>query len=437
MSEMEAILQQMQELTNTVKEHREDRATLDMDAIKAAFKDLMDEYQEAQPKPVPVRRGEQYEDVPASTQRGKGGIAVKDGVVQEGKFEGCDAMDLWIVRESLRIGGKPISGELRKAMDSTTDGSGDDFVPTLMGSKIWPQVYLQSKIVQALGPMIPMPSNPYHIPIWSTYTWYVGTENTAVQAASNPTTAQSILTATELLAEVDWSYTLDEDSIVPMLPNLRAELVRGAAEEMDFFVLNADSTDANNINEHDNADGDAYDHWRTAGQDGIRHYYMVDDTGQAVNAGGDALTDTDVVNALSGMGKYAVNPQDCFMVADAGSYLNGLLNLDTVITVDKFGPGATVLTGQLAAYRGIPIIVSESMKLTMADGMVDSTSNTLGQIAIVNKRMWKVGSWRGLLVEMDKDIQKRQTIMVASFRLGVAAYDRTSDHSAGIYNILV
>lgn len=427
--EMDAILQAMQELTTTVKEHREDPATVDMDAIKTAFQEMMADFQAAQPKPEPKRMGE-FQDVGAPTRK----VA---RIVEEGRFRGCDALDLWILKRHMQAAGKAPSAELLKAMDSTTDGSGDDFVPTLMGSEIWQQVYLQSKVVQALGPMLPMPSNPYHIPIWSTFTFYVGTENTAVQAASNPTTAQSILTATELLAEVDWSYTLDEDSIVPMLPNLRAELVRKAAEEMDFFVLNADSTDANNINENDNADGDAYDHWRTAGQDGIRHYYLVDDSDQAVNAGGDALTDTDIVGALSKMGKYAVNPSDVFMVADASTYLKGLLNLDTVITVDKFGAGATVLTGQLAAYRGIPIIVSESMSKTMADGMVDSTGNTLGQIAIVNKRMWKTGSWRGLLIEVDRDIQKRQTIMVASFRLGVAAYDRTSDHSAGIYNILV
>lgn len=427
MTEMQDLLQAMQELTTTVKEHKPDPATIDMEAVTAEFKKLLEEYAQAQPKPEPKRWGE-TEDVPAPGAR-------KPRVVESGKFAGCDPFDLWIVQRSLQAGGKPMSAELRKAMDSTTDGSGDDFVPTLMASDIWEQVYLQSKIVQALGPLMNMPSNPYHIPIWSTYTWYVGAENTAT-TASNPTTSQSIMTATELLAEVNWSYTLDEDSIVPMLPNLRAELVRSAGEKMDAFVLNADSTDANNINEHDNADGDATDYWRTAGQDGIRHYFLVDDTGQAVNAGGDALTDTDVVGALSKMGKYAVNPSDVLMICDASTYLKGLLNLDTVITVDKFGAGATVLTGQIGAYRGIPIIVSESMELTEADGMRDEAgTGTLGQIAIANKRMWKVGSWRSLLVEIDRDIQKRQTLMVASFRLGIAAYDRTSDHSAGIYNI--
>ena len=431
--QMDTLLQAVQELTTTVKEHSTDPATIDMDAIKTEFGQMLKDLQAEQAAQAPVVRRGETENVPAPGPR------QRDAVVTDGKFAGCTPLDLYIVRRSLEIGGKPMSAALKKAMDSTTDTAGDDFVPTLMGSEIWQQVYLQSKIAQALGPMLPMPSNPYHIPIWSSFTWYKGTENTAT-TASNPTTSQSILTATELVAEVNWSYTLDEDSIVPMLPNLRAELVRGAAEELDAFLLNADATNTAtgniNLDDADPADTKPY---LSAGQDGLRHYFLVDDDSQGVDAGGDALTDTDIVSALALMGKYAINPTDCFMVVDASTYLKGLLNLDTVITLDKFGAGATVLTGQLAAYRGIPIIVSESMGLTEADGKISTTpgNNTLGQIAIVSRRMWKVGSWRGLMIEVDKDIQKRQTIMVASFRPGIAKYDSTSNHSAGIYDILV
>jgi len=428
MSEIDALTQQIAELQNTIREHRGDTATLDMDYIKAQFAVMVEKLGALQ---APQRRGATEDIGPMGARRNR--------VVQEGKYAGYDMLDLYLVRRSLELGKKPISDELKKAMDSTTDGAGDDWVPTLMAGELWEQFYLQSKIAQALGPAIPMPSNPYHIPIWSTFTWYKGAENTAT-TASNPTTAQSILTATELLAEVNWSYTLDEDSIVPMMPSLRAELVRSGAEKLDAFLLNADGTDAatGNIN-LDDADPAATSYYLSAGQDGIRHYWLVDDATQGVDAGGDALGEGDILGGMRKMGKYAVNPAECVMITDAATYLKGLLNLDTVITLDKCGPQATVLTGQLAAYRGIPIVVSESAPLTEADGKVSDTAgnNTLGQISIANRRMWKVGTWRSLLVEVDRDIQKRQTIMVASFRTGIAAYDRTSDHAAGIYNILV
>jgi hypothetical protein len=425
----ETLLQSITELTTAIKAANERPNDFDMDVLKAAFGPMLaDLYKEQNRK----RWGEQDEMIMPDGSPKK--------IVQSGKFKGWDALDLYILKRAMEVSpSKGPSEELMKAMDSTTDGSGDDFVPTLEAAQLWEQVYLESKIAQALGPIIQMPSNPYHIPLWSTFTWYKGSENTAT-TASNPTTSQSIMTATEILAEVDWSYTLDEDSIVPMMGNLRTELVRSAAEQLDYFLLNADATNAAtgniNLDDADPADTKVY---LSDGQDGLRHYWLVDDTAQGVNAGGDALSDADILSALALMGKYAINPKDCFMIVDAQTYFKGLLNLDSVQTLDKFGPGAVVLTGQLAAYRGIPIIVSESASLTEADGKVSTTAgnNTLGQVTMASRRMWKVGTWRNLLIEVDKDIQKRQTIMVASFRPGIAAYDRTSDHGSGIRNILV
>ena len=117
--------------------------------------------------------------------------------------------------------------------------------------------------------------------------------------------------------------------------------------------------------------------------------------------------------------------------------------LDGVQTLDKYGPQAVLLAGELARYRGIPIIVSESAPLTEADGKASDTSgnNTLGQLTIANRMMWKVGTRRNLLIEVDKDIQKRQMIMVASFRLAVGCRNgssrSTETHTAGVYNISV
>jgi hypothetical protein len=53
--------------------------------------------------------------------------------------------------------------------------------------------------------------------------------------------------------------------------------------------------------------------------------------------------------------------------------------------------------------------------------------------------MWYVGFLRDLLIEVDRDIQKRQYIMVSSLREAVAARGTRSSntHTAGIRNILV
>ena len=227
-----------------------------------------------------------------------------------------------------------------------------------------------------------------------------------------------------------------------MAPAIRNRLAISGAEIVDDFALNADATNAatGNIN-LDDADPADTKYYLSAGQDGIRHQWIVDNDSQTVNAGGDALTDTDVVNALVKMGKYAVDPTQAVIVCDISTYLGGFLNLTGVVTVDKFGPDAVLLTGQMAAYRGIPVVISASHPLCEADGKVSTTSgnNTLGSISIFNRNMWYLGFRRNILIEVDRNIQKRQFLMVTSLREAIAAHGTrsTNTHTAGIRNILV
>lgn len=437
---MDEILQSLHELNETIREHRTDPATVDQDVLKAALEPIMADLR-AEQAPL-LRRGLEVEQAPLGGGLRAGAVIRIAG----NKFDGMKVSDVYMVKrmiEAARMFNPQAPGPspaLLKAMDSTTGGSGDELVPTLLAAELWPEFYLMSKILPAFGGLLPMPSDPWDIPLWSTFTWYKGTQNTAT-TASNPTTAKSTMTTTELLAEVDWSYTLDEDSIIAMMPSLRAELVRSGAEKMDAFMLNADATNTGtgNIN-LDDADPPDTSYYLSAGQDGLRHQWLVDNTAMGVNAGGDALADGDILDAMALMGKYAVTPSDTVMIADVSTYINGLLNLDGVQTLDKYGPAAVLLSGELAKYRGIPIIVSESAPLTEADGKVSTTpgNNTLGQLTIANRLAWKAGTRRDLLIEVDRDIQKRQMIMVASFRLAVAARTRASaTHTAGVRNILV
>lgn len=65
---------------------------------------------------------------------------------------------------------------------------------------------------------------------------------------TNPATAKSTLTATELAAMVEWSYTLDEDAVVALMPEIRGRLAQAGGEAIDGFAFNADSTNAAMVN---------------------------------------------------------------------------------------------------------------------------------------------------------------------------------------------
>ena len=229
--------------------------------------------------------------------------------------------------------------------------------------------------------------------------------------------------------------------MIAVLPELRATLVRNAAEVLDDVVLNGDtSDDATNIN----ADGATAD--SLAGSAGLDHYLvfdglihipLVDNTNQG-NDHGTAVSD-DMFNQVRGkLGKYGIRPSECAFVMDINTYIRAL-SIENFRTVDKLGPNATLLTGQLGDIEGIPVIISEQMLLADIDGKVSSGGNgtDTGRVLAVNRNMYRLGFKRELMIESERDIQKRQTVLVASMRVAFEGrMDNASDTAVALrYNI--
>ena len=369
--------------------------------------------------------------------------------VRSGPYAGCDELDLVIMRSIQRAAESQLGAEsvrdwdvrLKAAMDSVTSGRGDELVPTGMASRLWDDVHQETR-VGSLFNRIEMPTNPFDIPLQlGDVNWYPGSENTAV-TESIAKTAKQTLTAFELVAEVPWSLTLDEDAVFAVLPEVRRTLVRNAAEVIDDVILNADRTGANSIN----ADG-ATITTATAGKaqyligfDGLMHLPLVDNPSQSVTHGNSISTDA-YLNLLKKLGKYGVSASDTVYVTDVATFVSSL-GLASIETVDKLGPKATLLTGQLATVYGHPLVVSGQMRLSDADGKVTNGGNThdLGRLLAVNTSQWRVGFRRNLMIETERDIQKRQNVMVVSMRVAFAerSGDRSNaEHTALAYNIEV
>lgn len=448
--ELEKVITQMAELTNAVKENKGLNG-LNRDELESTLKGLLDQYNEQLMKSLPQRAGADAEYPEFANAPVKGRYA---GMLREFAEHGqarvngtaVKPVDLILAKAMMERavaakhpGAVSPSADLVdavKAMSSTGAGVGDELVPTNHAATLWEDMYAASKIFADL-PEQPMTSDPMSIGMLGNLAFKKGTQNTAATAV-DLATAKSDLTTTELLAEVNWSYDLDEDAVVALMPAFRAEAARAGAEYMDAFALNADATDAatGNIN-LDDADPAPDSYFLSNGQDGIRHQFLVDNPGQAINVNG-AIDDAKLAAILAKLDKYGLDIANCRIVPDVQTYL-AMLSLDSVKTVDVYGPAATVVTGELARYRGIPVIPSAVMPRTEADGKVSATaaSNVKGQIAVYNRLMWRRGSRRGLTIEIDRSIQKRQMIMVVSFRIAVGCHGTRSaaKHTAGGINI--
>lgn len=368
--------------------------------------------------------------------------------VQEGKYAGLDRLQLAMI-EGLRSK-QPLDTpaqramveqwrlNLAAAMDSTTTGAGDELVPTEHDNQLWMDVNLEAMVL-GLFQHIQMPTNPFENPLQlGDMNFYPGVENIAAKSTAL-STAKKTMTAYELVGEVPWSYDIDEDAVIAMMSEVTEGITRNAAEVIDDVLVNADTTVTNNIN----ADGatiaatDAGKGQWLLGFNGLRHLPLVDATGQGNNH--NAAISLDAFNEnRRNMGKYGVRPSQCAHLMDISTYLIAQ-TLTGFQTLDKFGPQATLLTGQLGAVEGVPVIVPEKMLKTAADGKVtDGAAGTVGGILTVNRTQWRVGFRRQITFEAERSASKRQNLLIVSFRIAFEQRESTianATHTALNYNI--
>jgi hypothetical protein len=118
------------------------------------------------------------------------------------------------------------------------------------------------------------------------------------------------------------------------------------------------------------------------------------------------------------MGKFGVNPRELVWMVSTKIY-NQMLSIPEVITVEKFGPMATILNGALAALDGIPIVISEYMRDdTDATGVNGATGNDFSVCQLVNHRRAYFGVRRPIRVKavMDPTPPNDQWLIAAWWR---------------------
>jgi HK97 family phage major capsid protein len=327
----------------------------------------------------------------------------------------------------------------------TTDGTGTgaELIDIILYPRLFQDVISASLVAGLFQPWLDMPSQKVELPSLGDVTFYKPSAEGVAVTATDLATAKRPLTAYTVKGQVDISDEEEEDSIIALLPAIRANLIRNAKEAIDEAILNADaSTGKQNINYYAATGGSDIN---TAsrfllGFDGLIHYCLNEVAGQATDLG--ALTIDDFGALISLLGKYADVPSRCAFIIDRWVKNKAIL-LDEFLTVDKMGANATLLTGQIGEVFGIPTVLSGQIQKANATGQVDQTSgsNTLGRIVLVNRDMWVFGVRRNIRVAVQRDEAKTLTSIVVSMRIGLQCYgDRSSAsycHTALGYNVTV
>jgi HK97 family phage major capsid protein len=343
--------------------------------------------------------------------------------------------DVYIVSKMLRVHptqtkmwkkNQAAVGELRKAVNVATTTQGGNWVPVELSADVIDKFRLALK-VGALFKRIQMPTNPYDVPVVSSdATPKLVSESTSDSAskftASTPATRKLRLSAQKLVTRTVFSEEATEDMVTPVLPWLKDNLAISMARGFENALINGDNTSV----VHMDSDSNASDNVVKA-YDGLRR------TAKTSAVAGVDMSSTNFTTAnlrvlRAQLGKYGVDPKSLVLITSPLGYTK-LLGLAEVITMEKYGTAATIVTGELARIDGIPIVVSEFVRTDLnASGYYDSTTPTKTEIILA----WTPGFWIGdrrlMTLKTFEDIQVDQTILVTTMRAAFGTpYDPTSE----------
>lgn len=378
----------------------------------------------------PVSRGDWHAELKAMVDdRNLAKLMTKSG-------RGCKALDQRIERH---IQSAP--AVIQRAF-SDAAGLGAEWIPDLVLPTLFGKLY-QAGAVESLFPSLAMPGKEVRLPfltmkvkpyLKSAATWSSIT-------AEDDTTSQTSLTAKSLAARITIDEDASQDSIIMGLDYARESLSAAIAHAVEDAIINGDTA---GTHQDTIASWNPVSRWNASGLGGADDHraaflglraYAADNS-----ATRDAGSDTDHYNGILATrgvmaGAHGV-AGGLALICSPNYYLLKLLAVDEVATVDKLGPQAQVLTGQVASISGMPVITSDFMTSDLnASGIFDNVTTTKTGYLIVDRARWLMGNYRPVTIDIDREITSGVVEVVATRRCIFKSVDATTKTVAFAYNI--
>ncbi len=341
-------------------------------------------------------------------------------------------------------------------MQQDLSNYGDQWVGVFYSNSLWDAIRAGTFVVERLPKMeVPAGHESVKIPLESTDpTWYKVAEATSITdtttgipdvtvTASQMGTGQATLSLAKMGARVLWSGELEEDSLIPFVPQLRAQMVKSGAETLEHVVIDGDTTTSAETNINDIAGTPAGTEAFLL-VDGFRKLPLVTNTANARSAG--ALTEDDYLETVKLLGPGGLHAADITKVTcivDPSTYWKSLA-LASLKTQDVFR-NATLESGQLRRVYGYEVVPSWNMNKTSAvrlsraaDGKIDldtTTNNVAGTILAVRWDQWLFGWRRRMTMETERIARADTTEIVALMRFGLVYRD--TEAAAASYGVTV
>jgi len=242
-----------------------------------------------------------------------------------------------------------------------------------------------------------------------------GTSATVSTAATNKITfsAQKMGVRTYASSEVL------EDSIVPMVPFIISNAAKVLARGIEDAIINGDTNAS--------LDGATFNPALSVRRawDGLRELTLGPSGNPAkVDAAG-AASAVKMLDLQYLMGAWGATPGPLAWITGFHGY-KSMMKMSEMITLEKFGPAATILSGQVGNSFGSPVILSEFVTEKNATGVHDAvgTNNVKGSVICAHRESFGLATRRGINVNgsSDRHIEIDQVIFVATARNDFKAF---------------
>ena len=257
-------------------------------------------------------------------------------------------------------------GALKEA--STTPSTITGLRRVALSPRIWESLMGTTRLA-GLFQHFRMTSNPQNAPLdFARRKFKPGTQGTS-PVGTALTIKPMQYSAAELVDYVPITYQTEVQSIIAVMPRARRNMIESYQETQEDVILNADPTSGTaNINNSGAAttiSTAGFEHlFYSSKVRGLRARVLRDTTAsnpRNINFG-KAMELSAYSMLMAAMPKQFLAGRLVF-IQDLTTYIQMVTATDSpLITVDKFGPRATILTGQLAALWNVPIVVSDALK---------------------------------------------------------------------------
>lgn len=304
-------------------------------------------------------------------------------------------------------------------------GTGAEWIQDGYFTSLYEEMELPRRLA-GLFPVVPMANATMKLPKLVTgarpyIRERITTDDPTNYVASTPVTSEDTVTVTNMVVRVVLDEMDAEDMAFAYQPVIRRAVVAALEDGYEDAMVNGDT---NATHQDTGLSGwNIRSRWGASGLGGTADHrrMFIGLRGNAIDRS--KTTDMGSLQTAANIGSYIIGgmgergASDLAIITSPEVLFTKLLADSNLITIDKMGGMATLLTGQVAQLFGHPVIMSRFVDAQYnASGIYDDSTKTKSGVLGVDRSAWFHYQRRGVLVEMKREIIDGSVNIVATLR---------------------